>query len=379
MPPREFERSFNIRPVETIVIGTTTVTQATFEAYLRQITPQWTCDTYSLLRHNCNHFSDTVVNFLTGKQLPSRILNQADEFLSTPLGRQLGPMIEAFSGNMSDRVPGTYRPPPPVPATTSHNATTTLSTTVPSPKKKNPVVLSLKALHTLISKRKGMLLSKGNASLDKMKSRLEFKEKLMDNLPKDPFAVFYILRLSGTSSTHIESVMTWIEENRNHDAYCLALAALTNLVGSSSGDEISTSLMNRILPLCVSALKDVSFYSRRVGTSLLHNILVNLTMRKARQLKLLKSCLSDASDALRDALRDRSGKDEEIDRTFLLCLARVSYVSIAFLRVKMEEKEKDEKMVGMLGRFERLRGGWTRDIARVLRKLHSGSGGVESQ
>jgi hypothetical protein len=83
-------------------------------------------------------------------------LNQASEFLATPLGQQIGPMIEAFSGNMSDRVPGTFRtvvtPPAPPPTTTS---------TVPAPKPKNPLVSNLKSLHNLISKRKGMLLSKG--------------------------------------------------------------------------------------------------------------------------------------------------------------------------------------------------------------------------
>ncbi len=111
---------------------------------------------YSLLRHNCNHFTDTALQFLTGKNLPSRILNQASEFLATPLGQQIGPMIEAFSGNMSDRVPGTFRTvvTPPAPPTT---------TTVPAPKPKNPFVSNLKSLHNLISKRKGMLLSKGTS------------------------------------------------------------------------------------------------------------------------------------------------------------------------------------------------------------------------
>ena len=49
MPPRDFERSFNIRPIETIRMGTTTKTQSEFEAWIRQITPQWACNTYVLL------------------------------------------------------------------------------------------------------------------------------------------------------------------------------------------------------------------------------------------------------------------------------------------------------------------------------------------
>ena len=122
---------------------------------------------YSLLRHNCNHFTDTALQFLTGKNLPSRILNQASEFLATPLGQQIGPMIEAFSGNMSDRVPGTFRTvvTPPVPPTTT-------TTTVPAPKPKNPLVSNLKSLHNLISKRKGMLLSKGTSSFTSLQNLL---------------------------------------------------------------------------------------------------------------------------------------------------------------------------------------------------------------
>jgi hypothetical protein len=73
MPPRDFERSFNIRPIETIRMGTTTKTQSEFEAWIRQITPQWACNTYvllsltyifpsSLLRvtHTGTHYFDTT-------------------------------------------------------------------------------------------------------------------------------------------------------------------------------------------------------------------------------------------------------------------------------------------------------------------------------
>ena len=199
-----------------------------------------------------------------------------------------------------------------------------------------------------------------------MRSRLDFKEdsKILQNLSTDAFATFYVLRtLTEASSELIEEVLTWIEKNQSHDAYSLALAALTNLIENSSD-----SFLSRILPLCVSALQDKSFHSRRVGASLLHNLLLNLTMRKARSNgSVLKSLLPKTTTALRDILRDRSGKDEEVDRNFLLCLSRVTYVSVAFLRV---QTNKDEKMVGMLGRFERLRGGWTRDVARVLRKMY---------
>ena len=58
MPPRDFERSFNIRPIETIRMGTTTKTQSEFEAWIRQITPQWACNTYVV-------FSPSSIFFFT--------------------------------------------------------------------------------------------------------------------------------------------------------------------------------------------------------------------------------------------------------------------------------------------------------------------------
>ena len=158
-----------------------------------------------------------------------------------------------------------------------------------------------------------------------MRSRLDFKEdsKILQNLSTDAFATFYVLRtFTKTSSELMEQVLTWIEKHQSHDAYSLALAALTNLIQCSSD-----SFLSRTLPLCVSALQDKSFHSRRVGTSLLHNLLVNLTMRKARSNgPALKTNLPEATTALRDILRERSGKDEEVDRNFLLCLSRVTYV-----------------------------------------------------
>ena len=127
-------------------------------------------------------------------------------------------MIEAFSGNMSDRVPGTFRTvvTPPAPPTTT-------TTTVPAPKPKNPLVSNLKSLHNLISKRKGMLLSKGTCRdsllykqhslndntgtthLETMRSRLDFNDdsQILQNLSTDAFATFYVLRTFTKASSEL--------------------------------------------------------------------------------------------------------------------------------------------------------------------------------
>ncbi|XP_076053020.1 uncharacterized protein LOC143032337 isoform X3 [Oratosquilla oratoria] len=46
-------------------------------------------DSYDLLRHNCNSFSNELSQFLCGSGIPNHILKLPDEFLDTPLGETL--------------------------------------------------------------------------------------------------------------------------------------------------------------------------------------------------------------------------------------------------------------------------------------------------
>ncbi|KAH6941327.1 hypothetical protein HPB50_016302 [Hyalomma asiaticum] len=49
---------------------------------------------YDLFRHNCNNFSQDVSLFLTGNSIPKEILELPDDFLRTPLGSTLVPLLE---------------------------------------------------------------------------------------------------------------------------------------------------------------------------------------------------------------------------------------------------------------------------------------------
>ena len=71
--PRAFQAMSGFGPTRTVRLGTTTRSRAEFEQYLRTITPNWTCGSYSMLSHNCNNFSDTVSQYLVGKRIPSYI------------------------------------------------------------------------------------------------------------------------------------------------------------------------------------------------------------------------------------------------------------------------------------------------------------------
>lgn len=56
-------------------------------------------DRYHLLNNNCNHFTDHVCQFLVSKGIPSHITSLPAEFLNTPLGQSLRPMIDSmFAG-----------------------------------------------------------------------------------------------------------------------------------------------------------------------------------------------------------------------------------------------------------------------------------------
>lgn len=71
----------------------------------------YTAERYHLLDFNCNNFTQDVVSFLTGNSIPSDISDLPKEFLSTPFGQSLRPMIEnmytgGYRPDASQAVPG---------------------------------------------------------------------------------------------------------------------------------------------------------------------------------------------------------------------------------------------------------------------------------
>ena len=86
------------KPVKEINFGYTNKTKKEFEDYLRGINSKFSSNNYDLISHNCNHFSDTALYFLTGNHLPEVILKQHKEILKTPLGKQIRPILENLAG-----------------------------------------------------------------------------------------------------------------------------------------------------------------------------------------------------------------------------------------------------------------------------------------
>eukprot|EP00271_Cylindrocystis_brebissonii_P008514 TRINITY_DN22890_c0_g1_i1.p1 TRINITY_DN22890_c0_g1~~TRINITY_DN22890_c0_g1_i1.p1 ORF type:complete len:397 (+),score=61.51 TRINITY_DN22890_c0_g1_i1:775-1965(+) len=83
------------QPIQVLEFGTTEVSKELFEDFLGNIQSRYTADTYNLLRHNCNNFSDEVVEFLVGRGLPQHILHLPMEVMNTPFGQStLVPLLE---------------------------------------------------------------------------------------------------------------------------------------------------------------------------------------------------------------------------------------------------------------------------------------------
>jgi len=97
-----------MQPCEVIDMGQTGKTEVELQAFLNSISARFTADTYNLLSHNCNHFSNEVARFLTGGQslVPDRIVNIAQEALSSPQGQQLRGFIEGLEQNMRQQNTG---------------------------------------------------------------------------------------------------------------------------------------------------------------------------------------------------------------------------------------------------------------------------------
>ncbi|ODV63904.1 C97 family peptidase, partial [Ascoidea rubescens DSM 1968] len=74
-------------PIEVIEFDKTFISQDIFSEYLGEISSIYSASTYNLFHNNCNHFTNDLVQFLTGKELPKKILDLPKRVLSTPMGQ----------------------------------------------------------------------------------------------------------------------------------------------------------------------------------------------------------------------------------------------------------------------------------------------------
>lgn len=82
-------------PREVINIGETYVTEEIFSDFMAELNQEsrYSAAAYDLFDNNCNHFTDKVVEFLSGKNLDDRILNLPQQVLASPNGQMLRQML----------------------------------------------------------------------------------------------------------------------------------------------------------------------------------------------------------------------------------------------------------------------------------------------
>lgn len=84
------------KPVHNIPLGTTHLERAVVDEYVNSLRPQYNTNTYSLLSKNCNNFSNELSLFLLGHGIPQEITNLPQDFISTPFGAVVKPIIESI-------------------------------------------------------------------------------------------------------------------------------------------------------------------------------------------------------------------------------------------------------------------------------------------
>lgn len=99
-------------PLRVIDLGVTHVPKDVFEMYLQEISPRYTPETYSLLTHNCNNFSNEIAQFLVGASIPDYIVNLPNEVMNSPMGALISKILISFlsfSFLVWGRLPNSYR------------------------------------------------------------------------------------------------------------------------------------------------------------------------------------------------------------------------------------------------------------------------------
>lgn len=87
-------------PNKIIDLGETFLTNDVFHEFLFSIgNDQFRPEKYHLFDHNCNTFSNELAQFLTGKNIPSYILDLPRSIASTPLGAMLRTFMEGITNS----------------------------------------------------------------------------------------------------------------------------------------------------------------------------------------------------------------------------------------------------------------------------------------
>ncbi|ORZ36944.1 PPPDE putative peptidase domain-containing protein [Catenaria anguillulae PL171] len=84
------------RPVRQVDMGHTDIGPDLLATLIDELRPRYRAVDYHLLDHNCNTFSNEVCELLVGRPIPDFVSNLPRDFLETPFGQSLRPVIDSF-------------------------------------------------------------------------------------------------------------------------------------------------------------------------------------------------------------------------------------------------------------------------------------------
>jgi len=237
-------------PAQVIPLGETEVPKELFLEFLDGQRSRFSMDKYHLLDNNCNHFTNECSQFLLGVNIPDHISGLPQEFLNTPFGMMMQPLINSFfsrqgwgtsMGPVNPSNPNTLmptntlfnnvfnRPTSPIQSafnnnnnnsttTSTSNTTTTTTTnniTTIHPKTKSNHRHS-KLLLPLLLNNKAVLFEKSD--IDSVLKKLEEFVKLLPNQPQQiPFTsiqsqLLQILKSNSPDVSIPTTVCQYIEQ-----------------------------------------------------------------------------------------------------------------------------------------------------------------------
>lgn len=96
------------KPIREVPLGTTEIPKEVFEDFLKDIAYKYRAETYEIIEHNCNMFTDEAAEFLTGKGIGDKYVKQAKNILDTPAGQMFKPFLSQMQGQVQSPPPGFF-------------------------------------------------------------------------------------------------------------------------------------------------------------------------------------------------------------------------------------------------------------------------------
>ncbi|KAI5958687.1 uncharacterized protein KGF55_005685 [Candida pseudojiufengensis] len=97
LPVKQFHEKYG-SPIEIIDIGETYIDDSIILEFINDLNNheemKYHAQNYDLFKNNCNHFTNTMLEFLCDKKLNDKILNLPEIVLKSPAGQMLQNMIQ---------------------------------------------------------------------------------------------------------------------------------------------------------------------------------------------------------------------------------------------------------------------------------------------